>query len=132
MQCTVCGKLEDEVRRLIKGPLLELGTDAAVQLTVCNECVAALDELVRTLEPGRDGGERSGMRCSFCAKTHAEVAHLALCARFYRVDDEIQRVVHYKLFFHVYGHKNPRLLAEVAICNECVELCKEVLAEDAS
>ena len=59
--CSFCGKHQDQVQRLIAGP---------VGVYICDECIDAFSK-----EP-EGSQEAKGLRCSFCGKKQGQVQYL--------------------------------------------------------
>ena len=103
--CTFCGKSQEDVQRLIAGPRA---------VYICDECVSRFRqqlELGDSDENGIRGRQPSAhdskpQRCSFCGKEEADVARLI-----------------------VNGATSKK--ARANICNECIELCLEIMSEEA-
>lgn len=69
---------------------------------ICDECIAKISQHPEARDTGA-GAERSGkVRCSFCGKQSRQVRYLV---------------------------QGP---GDVNICNECVELCQEIIEEEQS
>jgi hypothetical protein len=106
LACTFCGKLQNQVRKLIAGP----------GVYICDGCV---DLAVEVITSGRAGQtalgeldnvpeEQSGVRCNFCGKDRGQVERVAIMPE---VTVE-------------------RTSSSAAICSECVMLCGEILTEE--
>jgi hypothetical protein len=108
LACTFCGKLQNEVRKLIAGP----------GVYICDGCV---DLVLDVITSGRAGltalgevdsvpEEQSGVRCNFCGKDRVQVERVAIMAE---VTVE-------------------RTSSSAAICSECIGLCGEIITEELS
>ena len=106
LACTFCGKVQNEVRKLIAGP----------GIYICDGCI---DLAVEVITSGRAEHtvlgvldsvpeEQSGVRCNFCGKDRGQVERVAIMAE---VTVE-------------------RTSSSAAICSECVMLCGEILTEE--
>jgi ClpX C4-type zinc finger len=104
--CSFCGRSREECTQLIAGPGLYICDDCVRQATALAAGTAAEDYPVAamTLEPSR-----SKAHCGFCGKQARKVQHL--------VAGESAAAPGSK-----FG-QGPR------ICNECLGLCEEILAE---
>ena len=109
--CSFCGAKKGEVRKLIAGP----------GVLICDRCVDLAGELLAegrqrsselTLLVGVDLGSPK-VRCSFCGKRRDRVAAMVLAPLRPGVGKYAKRDV------------------GVRICNDCVKLCDEILAEEA-
>lgn len=100
LECSFCGKLQKQVRKLIAGP----------GVYICNECIERADRVIVTSEPtatplsamtsvGDHNKYGAPVKCSFCGKRRQQVTGLAAAAR-------------------------------VAICTECLALCHEIIIEE--
>lgn len=110
--CAFCGAKEAEVRKLIAGP----------GVLICDRCIDLADEVVA--EGGQRASERTllvaldlgspRVRCSFCGKRRSRVSAMAHAPL---------RPGEGK-----YAKRDPG----VRICNDCLELCEEILADEVS
>lgn len=111
LTCSFCGKIQREVRKLIAGPNF---------VAICEACAGKADQVLATGKvaatplssikpvslparrevPAAAGG---GATCSFCGKGRHQVAGLAMAAG--------------------------TTTAGVAICDECLVLCREIIAD---
>lgn len=100
LECSFCGKLQKQVRKLIAGP----------GVYICNECTERAGQVIATSEPtatslsvmtsvGDHNKYGAPVKCSFCGKRRDQVTGLASAAR-------------------------------VAICTECLALCREIITEE--
>jgi catechol 2,3-dioxygenase-like lactoylglutathione lyase family enzyme len=101
--CLFCGKAMEDVQRLIAGP-------GAVY--ICNECVLRFRQQLEagsSPTPGTQpfAGDDKPQRCSFCGKGHEDVARL-------------------------FANDSTAKRGRISICNECVELCLEIIDEETS
>jgi hypothetical protein len=110
--CSFCGSLKAEVRKLIAGP----------GVLICDRCVDLADEVVA------EGGQRSSeltllvaldlgspkVRCSFCGKRRDRAGSMVLAPLRPGVGK--------------YAKRDPG----VRICNDCLKLCDEILADEVS
>ena len=106
LACTFCGKLQNEVRKLIAGP----------RVYICDRCIALTGNVISS---GNAAGTALGsisavpdqvirIRCSFCGKDRGQTAGLAaMPSRAGRKASEF-----------------------AAICSECLELCNEIITEE--
>jgi ATP-dependent protease Clp ATPase subunit len=105
LACSFCGRSQHEVRKLIAGP----------GCYICEACVGLTEGVVTAGRPARTRlgpvhavPEEDGLaRCSFCGKHRCLVAGLA--ARPAGTGGASGRA---------------------AICNECLSLCNEIIAEE--
>ena len=99
LECSFCGKLQKQVRKLIAGP----------GVYVCNECIERADRVIATGEPtvtplsamtsaGDHNKYGAPVKCSFCGKRRYQAPGLAA------------------------AHST-------RICAECLALCREILTE---
>ena len=110
--CSFCGAEKAKARRLIAGP----------GVLICDRCVDLADEVVA------EGGQRSNevtllvvldlgspkVRCSFCGKRRDQASAMVLAPLRPSVGK--------------YAKRDPG----VRICNDCLRLCDEILAEEVS
>lgn len=110
--CSFCGAKNAEVRKLIAGP----------GVLICDRCVDLADEVVA------EGGQRSNeltllaaldldspkAHCSFCGKRRDRVSSMAQAPLRPGVGK--------------YAKRDPG----VRICNDCLKLCDEILADELS
>ena len=102
--CSFCGKSQDQVAKLIAGP----------GVYICDGCVAlaggviASGQVARTVfGPVTAVSEQDARTlCSFCGKIRAQVGAMAL------------------------GPPSPHRKIPAAICQECLNLCGEIIAEE--
>jgi ATP-dependent protease Clp ATPase subunit len=107
LNCNFCDRARRAVRKLISGP----------RVFICDACVRSFIELATTGMPtpreppvavalveGGPGATRSARPCSFCGKEPQETRFSYL-----RNDDPAAKLV---------------------VCNECIGLCVDILAED--
>jgi hypothetical protein len=102
--CSCCGKSQDQVAKLIAGP----------GAYICDGCVNLAEGVVGSGEAARTGyGQFTAVSeqdprtlCSFCGKIRAQVAGMAL------------------------GPPSPHRKTPTAICQECLALCDEIIAEE--
>jgi ClpX C4-type zinc finger len=106
LACTFCGKLQNQVRKLIAGP----------GAYICDGCVEAATEVTTS---GRDGftalgalenvpEKQSGVRCNFCGKDRGQVERVAIMP-----EVAVERTS-----------------SSAAICSECLVLCGEIITEE--
>lgn len=108
--CSFCGKAHYEVQRLIVGP-----SGVGPSRCICNECVARANDILRSpsMESISDkhsvaGSDRlvlvveAGLGCSICGKQRTQWQRLL------------------------------RGLDGCSICNDCIELCNEIITEHTS
>jgi hypothetical protein len=116
LACTFCGQDQTQARKLIAGP----------HVYVCNDCVSLARTVIdsrpppgarfipvfATPKPGQPECEpRPRMACSFCGKQVHQVAALAASSTPLLA--------------------GTGLTERPAICTECLDLCVEIIAEDA-
>lgn len=111
LECSFCGKAQQQVRKLIAGP----------GVYICNECIDKAGRVLATgvvaatplssIKPAPQPAEAdvlagvttAGAKCSFCGKGRHQVTGLAMAAG--------------------------TTTAGVSICDECLALCGEIIAE---
>jgi hypothetical protein len=106
LACTFCGKRQNQVRKLIAGPMAY----------ICDGCTGLASSVTREGRTARTAlGPISAVpeaehriRCSFCGKNRGQVGSLAVMPTV------------------TAGKGN----ASAAICSECLDLCDEILAEE--
>ena len=106
LACTFCGKLQNEVRKLIAGP----------GVYICDGCIDLVLEVITSGRSGRTAfgalenvpEEQSGVRCNFCGKDRGEVERVAIMP-----EVAVERTS-----------------SSAAICSECIGLCGEILTEE--
>ena len=94
LQCSFCGKQQDEVSKLIAGP----------NNYICNECVVLCSQAIAE-------GAAVGNIALFEAETNTS------CSFCEKQPPEVENIVGF---------------AENRTCNECVDICKEIISDDAS
>jgi len=102
--CSFCGKSQDQVAKLIAGP----------SVYICDGCVALAEGAVGSGVAARTGygavtavsEQDARTLCSFCGKIRAQVDGMAL------------------------GPPSPNRKTPAAICQECLALCDEIIAEE--
>jgi ATP-dependent protease Clp ATPase subunit len=115
--CSFCGKRRGEVRKLISGP----------RVFICNECVVLCREIIGPTppadaeppQPERTTGDLPAQPYSeeedvTAEKKPPDDRHCSFCAK---LKTEVTRLV-----------SGPT----VYICNECIGLCEEILAEESA
>jgi ATP-dependent protease Clp ATPase subunit len=112
--CSFCGKRQREVRKLISGP----------RVFICNECVVLCREIIGPTAPVETPGQPERTTADFPAqpapededvtakKKPPDDRHCSFCAK---DRSEVVRIV-----------AGPT----VYICNECIGLCEDILAEE--
>ena len=111
LDCTFCGKQQNEVRKLIAGPGVYI-CDPCIDLagTVVSSGQAARTEFGAMIavpeEQARE--EQAGVRCAFCGKDRGQASGLAVMPTV------------------TVG----RTAANAAICSECLALCNEIISEE--
>ena len=107
--CTFCGKLQNEVRKLIAGP----------GVYICDPCIALADDVIGS---GHSAATELGtmnaappahatsLKCSFCGKNRGQASGMALVPEV------------------TLG----RTSESPAICSECLVLCNEIITEEFS
>jgi hypothetical protein len=106
LACTFCGKSPHEVRKLIAGPGVYI-CDGCVDLA--NGVVGSGEAASTPLGPINTVSEQDvQVGCPFCGKNRGQVAAMAV----------------------VPAVTVERTNASAAICNECLGLCDEILAEE--
>lgn len=117
LDCRFCGRRQAETRKLIAGP----------GVYICDACVGVTESVIssgRSAEtpigpvravPGQDGVAR----CSFCGKLRVHVAGLAAMPAGTDAGP----------FMLESGHL---FSGPASICDECVSLCNEIIAEESS
>jgi hypothetical protein len=106
LACTFCGKLQNEVRKLIAGP----------GVYICNGCIDVAVDVITSghAAPTALGvlnnvsEEQSGVRCNFCGKDRGQVERVAIMPEV------------------TVG----RTSSSAAICCECLVLCGEIITEE--
>jgi ATP-dependent protease Clp ATPase subunit len=116
--CSFCGKRKREVRKLVSGP----------RVFICNECIARCREVIGP-RPSRIADDRADAERTTedfptlppvddedvtAEKKPPDETHCSFCAK---VKSAVDRLV-----------AGPT----VYICNECVELCEDVMADELS
>jgi ATP-dependent protease Clp ATPase subunit len=117
--CRFCGKSEEDVRQL-----MTTGDAAIPENTICDECVGLFAEVLAGRASTAPPAESF---CTFCGKKESEVRRL------------IASESHIADFWGaggMPGHRArsrvpPRILPHVAICDECVDLCRTIIESDA-
>jgi hypothetical protein len=107
--CSFCGRTRKEVAQLIAGPrvfICERCVARAVRLAA-GAAVEGLPDVPMLLEPSR-----SKVRCSFCGKDTRQVRHLVAGG--------------------LAGAPAGKFGDRARICDECLQLCQEILAETTS
>ena len=107
--CSFCGREQRGVKKLVAGP----------GVFICERCVAVVTGVLATGQPATtpiatiEGVDMDAMRdrCSFCGKRRHEVAGLALARG------------------TAGGCGKRKFAGDVHICGECLNLCREILAE---
>jgi hypothetical protein len=118
LACTFCGQDQTQVQKLIAGP----------HVYICDACVRMARDLISsgpapggplvpvTMTPGPGQPEfepRDRLACSFCGKRLHQVAGLAATAP------------------PAQSSAKRGLLPRATVCTECLDLCAEIIAEDA-
>lgn len=106
LECTFCGKPQDQVRKLIAGPgayICEGCVDLAVDVITSGHAARTALGAVNNVPQ-----EQSGVRCNFCGKDRSQVERVAIMPE---VTVE-------------------RTSASAAICSECLVLCGEIITEE--
>ena len=106
LECTFCGKAQDQVRKLIAGPgayICEGCVDLAVDVITSGHAARTALGAVNNVPE-----EQSGVRCNFCGKDRSQVERVAIMPE---VTVE-------------------RTSASAAICSECLVLCGEIITEE--
>jgi hypothetical protein len=106
LACTFCGKLQNEVRKLIAGP----------GVYICDGCIDLAVDVITSGHAARTAfgemnnvpEEQSGVRCNFCGKDRGQVERVAMMPE---VTVE-------------------RTSSSAAICCECLVLCGEIITEE--
>ena len=105
-RCSFCGRPQADVQKLIAGP---------ARRYICDECVALAVEAIASQQGAVNSHTEVVLHhdlkktCSFCGKKARQVDHLVVAP------------------FHDEERAAPDT---VQICNECVELCREILGEE--
>jgi len=102
--CSFCGKSQGQVRKLIAGP----------GVYICDGCVGLAEGVISSEEAARTEYGRvtacpeqaQRMLCSFCGKIRGQVTGMALAP------------------------PGPQRKIPAAICQECLDLCDEIIAEE--
>ena len=100
LKCSFCGKLQKQVRKLIAGP----------GVYVCDECVERADRVIATGEP--TGTPLSAMTSVGDQNKYGAPVKCSFCG---------------KRRHQVTGLA---AAAKVAICTECLALCREIITEE--
>jgi ATP-dependent protease Clp ATPase subunit len=114
--CSFCGKRRSEVRKLVSGP----------RVFICNECVVLCRDIIgprpapSVTEPSQPERTTADLPAQLMTddedvtaeKKPPDESHCSFCAK---LKTEVTKLV-----------TGPT----VHICNECVELCEDILAED--
>lgn len=108
LACSFCGKAQKEVGKLIAGPgyvaICDACTGKAAQVLATGGVAATPLSSIKPLPlAAEDDGPEAVARCSFCGKGRHQVAGLAMAAG--------------------------TTTAGVTICDECLTLCQEIIAE---
>ena len=116
LKCNFCDRARRVVRKLISGP----------RVFICDGCVRSFIELATTGMPtpreppvavalveGGAGAARSARSCSFCGKQPHET-----------------RFSYHRQNKHDESDKNDDTVHKLVVCNECIGLCVDILAED--
>jgi hypothetical protein len=106
LDCTFCGKQQNEVRKLIAGP----------GVYICDSCIDLAGTVVSSGQAARtefgamialpEGQAR--VRCAFCGKDRGQASGLAVMP----------------------AVTVGRTSANAAICSECLNLCNEIITEE--
>ena len=106
LACTFCGRHQKQVKKLIAGP----------GVYICDKCTALARAVVSTGEPVRteagwltarpERDQPVNVPCSFCGKRRDQVAGLAASTA------QTERRV------------------PATVCNECLDLCEEIITEE--
>ena len=117
--CSFCGKRRSEVRRLVSGP----------RVFICDECVGRCREIIGPRPPPGDGSDDSG-------RTTLDMP--ALDAQPLPDDEDVTAETkppdeRHCSFCGKAKHDVGRLVngPTVYICNECVDLCEDIIAVEA-
>ena len=115
--CSFCGKRKGEVRKLVSGP----------RVFICNECIVRCREILGPPPPPIDAPEPRE-RITMDIPAPAPPADEEVTAETKPPDDR------HCSFCGKERNAVGRLIAgpTVFICNECVELCEDIVADDNS
>lgn len=108
LACTFCGNEQKQVRKLIAGP----------GVYICDGCISMAGNLLRSAQPAATTlGEMKAapeyathIQCSFCGKHRGQVDRMVVMPE-------------------VTVERNS---ANAAICDECLDLCDEIITEELS
>jgi len=115
--CSFCGKRKNEVRKLVSGP----------RVFICNECIVRCRDILGPPPPRRADDHESSARTTMdemtselppededitAEKKPPDDRHCSFCGK---AKTDVDQLVN-----------GPT----VYICNECVELCEDILASD--
>jgi ClpX C4-type zinc finger len=111
LTCSFCGKTQKQVRKLTAGPgyvfICEVCVDKAGQVlatgVVAATPLSSIKPVPRPVEADLPLGPDAVAKCSFCGKGRHQVAGLAMAAG--------------------------TTMAGVTICDECLALCREIIAD---
>jgi ATP-dependent protease Clp ATPase subunit len=146
LQCSFCGKRNEQVKKLIAGP----------SVIICNECIDLCNEIIENDILDEELSETSHLKLEM-RPTPQEIHRLLEMGRFTEQEKKVlrrmtRRAVYYwtageddvrqaaRRIFHECSfceksHNQVRRLVAgpgVYICNECIELCIEIMEEELS
>jgi hypothetical protein len=104
--CSFCGREQRKAKKLVAGP----------GIYICNRCIGASRRITegQTLDPTSAlvvADASDGVRCGFCGKARTEVEQIVVAP-----SAPVPAKSKYR---------------SVAICNECLDLCAEIMARPA-